>query len=637
MVSRTWKAPRVGLLAIGAVVLALGACGGSKGPSASGAGAAGGSSSGGPPGELSVWTQGASRKIQPTTAPGAGTSIDVASCRKAYASWQLVVRGKGGTLSQVKVAAHADLSDGNGHTLAKDNVTFFREHYVDLTGLMSNTGTQPVPASSPTADGNIPDALIPLVDPYTGNDAGQPFDVGADVNQPVFVDVYVPAGTTAGTYTGSIDVTHVTASGGATASVPISVVVWNVDLPDMGSVRTHFKMSINALPEYHAGISQCSGGSCYLAVNPTSRALIKRYEELAHSHRIDTGQQLIDAPVNGCTAPSASDWAAYDAAMGPYMSGTYFSDGIPSTHLDAPFIPGQNYGVDGSCGPAARKPDQSAYAALAQAWATHLKAQGWFARSIAYAYDEPPASAFADIAQASAWLQQGDPGWKANVLDTTSPNAMSASVLNPAIGIYTVALPWYGDWAGNAPYYGRAEWPGLFQQGIQLWFYSANAVLAPYPTMSTQTLDGLEPLIQLWGSWYEGATGFLYWDIAAWDDKDPWGVENKWYLPGDGVLLYPGNHDGTLAPAGSPSDVSIDGPIPSYRLKMLRQGLQDWALFDAAAQSGLGAMVKQQVATVYTQLGGCKTCTLPSSGFYWKTDQAAIDAARAAVAMALAP
>jgi hypothetical protein len=601
-------------------VVALAACGGKGTTTNTGTGA------------LSVWTQGVARKIQPTTAPGSGAAVSVATCRKAWASWQLVVRGKGHAINGVTVGVDADLSDGDGHTLAKSNVTFFREHFIDLAGIMSNTGNMPVPASSPTSDTSIPDPLIPLVDPYTGANAGQPFDVPSDRNQPVFIDVFVPAGTTAGTYTGSI---HVSDAGGDTADIPLSVTVWDLDLPDMGSVKTHFKMSINSLYEYHKGVAKCSGGNCYLDVNQASLALVRRYEDLAHEHRIDTGQQLVQAPGVGCTVPTATEWKAYDIGMTPYLDGSHFSDGVPSGHFDVPFRPGQNYGVDGTCGPGSPTANQAAYSALAQAWAAHLRSKGWFEKAIAYAYDEPPMGALPNIAMGSAWLQKGDPGWKARVMDTLAPNASNASQLSSAIGIYTVSLPLYGSWSGVYDNYGRAEWPSLFAQGTELWLYTANAVLPPYPTISTDTLDGFEPLIQLWGAWFEKATGFLYWDTTSWDDKDPWGPTNKWYLPGDGVMIYPGNHDGTLSPVGSPADVAIDGPVASYRLKVLRQGLQDWALFRLADEKGLTSVVQQQVSTVYTQLGGCTTCPLPASGFNWKTDDAAMAAAREAVVQAI--
>jgi hypothetical protein len=586
----------------------------------------GGGTDSGPPGTIAVWTQGVGQKVQPTTAPGAGTSIAVASCRKAYASWQLVVTGQGGGLQQVSAAVTDDLSDGMGHTLSKSNVTLFREYFIDFSGVSANTGNVPAPAKSATQDGKVPDPLIPLVDPYTGMNAGQPFDVVAGTNQPLFVDVYVPAGTVAGTYTGHI---HVSAGSGGATDVPLAVTVWNLDLPDMRSVTTHFKMSINSLYYYHAGLSKCSGGSCYLDVNPQSLAVVKRYEELAHAHRIDTAQQLIQAPVSGCSVPT--DWSAYDAGMGPYFDGSYFSDGVPSSRFDPPFSPGETYGLD-AC-------NQAQYAALSTAWATHLKSKGWFQKAIVYALDEPATSDFPKIAQGSAWLQQGDASWKAHVMDTTSPDPTNAPTLNPALGIYTVNLPWYDDWNAHGPYYGRQQWPGLFTQGIQLWFYESNSVLPPYPTFASNTLDGLEPVIAMWGSWYENATGFLYWDIAAWDDSNPWGPETKWGLTGDGVLIYPGNHAGTTSPMGSPTDVAIDGPIPSYRLKMIRNGLQDWALFVLAGQKGLTATVQQKVATVYGQFGGCSYsgCPAPVSGFYWKSDEAAMAQIRQAVVQAIGP
>ena len=493
--------------------LALAGChhaGGTAGTS--GTAGAGGSAQLGPPGALSVWTTGVGRKVQPTTAPGSSTTVSVETCSDATASFQVVVRGKGGSLTQVQVALEGDLTDGNGHTLGKGGISFYRAFFIDMTGIVANSGTKPVPASSPTGDGRIPDPLIPLVDPYTGAPAGEPFDVVEETNQPIFVDFHVPKGTPAGTYTGTI---RVDAAGGQSAEVPLSIVVWGLDLPDMSAVTTHFKMSINDLYDYHANIESCVNGGCYLSTSPHSLAIVKRYEELAHDHRIDTAQQLVFLPgTGGCDLPAASDWAAYDAAMGPYMDGSYWSDGVPSTRLGTIFSPGQSYGPDGSC-------TEQQYVALAGAWAAHLQGKGWFDKAIVDAYDEPPPGAYAGIALGSSWLQASDPGWRARVMDTHSPDAASAAVLDPALGVYAVNTFQYDDWAGAGTFYGRKDWPTLFALGIQLWIYESNAVLPPYATFATNTLDGLEPVILMWGSWYEKATGFLYWDIASWAPSDP--------------------------------------------------------------------------------------------------------------------
>ena len=621
-----------GSLALAMPVVLLTGCG----TSSTNASADAGGDAGGPPdvgtdapstGALTVWTQGAGKKVQPSAAvpasASAATSVSLETYRDATIAAQVVVRAKGGDLRGVKVSA-GDLSDGAGHALKAAELTLFREAFIDFTGVSAHGGNVPVPANSPSADGKLPDALVPLIDPYGGADAGQPFDVLPDTNQPLFLDVHVPKGTPAGTYTGAL---HVTAMGGLALDVPVSVSVLGLDLPDMRAVTTHFKLSENDLIQYHHGISACSGSDCWLDWNPQSRAVVKRYEELAHAHRIDVGQSFVTEPVDACKVPT--DWSTYDAALAPYLDGSYFKDGVPSTRLTVPFSPGAGYGLD-TC-------SQAEYTAIAKAWAVHLKAKGWFDRAVVYAADEPDTATLPKIALNSAWLQAGDPDWLAHVMDTTAPTPANVSTLNPALGIDCVALAWYDDWNDHGAIYGRKDWPSLFSQGKKLWFYESNAQDAPYVTFASNTLDGLEPTIMMWGSWYERATGFLYWDVAAWDTKDPWGPAIAFDKTGDGVLLYPGNHDGLLAGKGSPAGVAIDGPIPSYRLKMVRQGLQDWALFSLAESKGLGTTVRAEVAKIYSQLGGCTYagCPQPAGGFFWKSDEAAMATIRKTVVQAI--
>jgi hypothetical protein len=128
------------------------------------------------------------------------------------------------------------------------------------------------------------------------------------------------------------------------------------------------------------------------------------------------------------------------------------------------------------------------------------------------------------------------------------------------------------------------------------------------------------------------------WDTIYWTLNDPWGPNIQFAKTGDGVLIYPGNHDGLDAPNGSPPNVAIDGPIPSYRLKMIRAGLQDWALFDLAEQYGLKAYARAQIEQAYSQLGGCSWagCPPPVNGsWYWKWDDATLASARHNIAQAI--
>ncbi|MBI4514818.1 MAG: DUF4091 domain-containing protein [Deltaproteobacteria bacterium] len=574
---------------------------------------------------MTVWTQSVANKVQPTTAPAGGTSIALEGARGSYEAYQIVVRADGGTVAGVDFAA-TDLSDGSGHIIAASSITFFREAFIDFTGVGDDGGTLPVPDNSPTGDGRIPDPLIPLRDPYSGSPAGAPFAVAAGLNQPVWMDLFIPADTPAGTYSGSVTVT---ATGQTPVPVTVAVTVWDFVLPDMRAVSTYFQMSGDAVSNFHSGTYQCSGSSCWLDWNARARTIVKRYEELAHAHRVDTGAHFVPDPGNGC-APS-SDWSAYDAALQPYLDGTYWSDGVPSSRLEPPFSPGVTWGYEAAC-------TQSQYTALAAAWAAHLKSRGWFDRAVVFALDEPDPSSYPAIARHSRWMQDGDPDWKARIMDTTAPTTDNVATLNPALGIFAVCLKCYDKWYDETwEVYGRAEWPGQFAQAIKLWFYESNAQGAPYPTYATNTLLGMEPRMMHWGTWYEGASGFLMWSVNAWDNDDAWGPNTSYGKTGDGVLLYPGHHDGVLAPEGSPAGVEIDGPIPSYRLKMIRAGLQDWALFELADQKGLSGYARAQVAQAYSQLGGCGWigCAPLNGSFYWQSNDALMMQIRRDVARAI--
>ena len=74
----------------------------------------------------------------------------------------------------------------------------------------------------------------------------------------------------------------------------------------------------------------------------------------------------------------------------------------------------------------------------------------------------------------------------------------------------------------------------------------------------------------------------------------------------------------------------MDGPIPSYRLKLVRWGLQDSALFRLAEQHDLGVFAREQVSAVYHWYEGCEWqgCAVPDDDFFWRTDEEAMQAAR---------
>ena len=92
--------------------------------------------------------------------------------------------------------------------------------------------------------------------------------------------------------------------------------------------------------------------------------------------------------------------------------------------------------------------------------------------------------------------------------------------------------------------------------------------------------------------------GHLYWDLMF---KPEWTLVPR-FPPGDGQLIYPGD----LTLAGAPSWAlvkDLKGPVVSRRLKMLRQGLQEWELLKLAETKAGRATVQRIVDGVYTCMG----------------------------------
>jgi hypothetical protein len=169
----------------------------------------------------------------------------VAGARGEYVDAQLIVTAPSNTaLTGVNVTV-TDLVGPGGAVIARSNYQLYREHYVTF-----NTGSLDFgrfASNRPLPPGTYPDPLIPFNDPETGaplSGSGAslqavPFDVAAGHNQPIWIDLFIPRETTVsipGVYSGSITVT----SSHGDITVPVSLTVWNFELPLVPSEKTLF-------------------------------------------------------------------------------------------------------------------------------------------------------------------------------------------------------------------------------------------------------------------------------------------------------------------------------------------------------------------------------------------------------------
>ena len=172
-------------------------------------------------------------RVGKTDAAGPTTSISLSGARGETVDAQVVVQAPSGGLSNVNVSASA-LAGPGGATIPASDITLYREYYINVTGTANYGGG----SNPPLGSGTYPEPLIPFNDPETGSSLCSSAatlkacnaSVSAGQNQPYWIDISVPRGATnspPGTYTGTISITS--AQGNAT--IPVTLTVWNFELP----------------------------------------------------------------------------------------------------------------------------------------------------------------------------------------------------------------------------------------------------------------------------------------------------------------------------------------------------------------------------------------------------------------------
>lgn len=171
-------------------------------------------------------------RLGPVGVPPGSTSITQILGRGETGSSQINVAATGGSVTITGLST-TGLSGPSGHTIPSSAFTFSREFYTTVTGTANYGGG----SNPPLGSGTYPEALIPFNDPETGVALGTgnsinaaSFVLSAGQNQPYWIDVSVPRGTSntpPGTYTGII----VVATSAGTVNVPMTLNIQNLELP----------------------------------------------------------------------------------------------------------------------------------------------------------------------------------------------------------------------------------------------------------------------------------------------------------------------------------------------------------------------------------------------------------------------
>lgn len=279
--------------------------------------------------------------------------ITVAGAGRETVSFQVfITTGVGATAALDNVSVAVTPLHGPGtitsDNMGSSNVTRYLEGYVPYSNPPSKHNWTGLAGS-----GYMPDPLIPFYDPY---DAGNPavanrFKVQAGTTQGVWVDISIPANQPAGKYTGTVTVSG---KGMASESIPLSLTVWNGNLPRFDSPNRP-DMLKTFMPMYSSRFDPGEGMKCYISNDspcPLEAALVQKYQVMGHAYFADTqmvraraqrgegfGPKITGAyptapntatsfTVSGPGSQSTIDWTNYDAYVGPALTpGGLFADG----------------------------------------------------------------------------------------------------------------------------------------------------------------------------------------------------------------------------------------------------------------------------------------------------------------------
>ncbi len=414
-------------------------------------------------------------------------------------------------VTDVKVTV-SDLTSESG---AKLDYTLYRQHYIYLA-----------PQRFPAEEGSYPDALVPMFDGSDGKPANDVCDIDAGENQGYWITVDSATDQEAGVYTGTVTVSY---NEGEDITIPVSVEVWDFDIPVKSTMATMFLADWDN--DYYAdqGIS-----------NQEMNLMIW---EFFLDYRISSGYAGF-IPYNSY----GSDIENYVNALKEFVD----------THpeVTALRIPLHGYNASGF------DVDEMVNNVNNINMYNALKNAGLLDMCYYYVIDEP-----ADT-DANLELIQ-DLG--------TAISQFAPEIKNIVTTEREKYAGYISCWCPN--------WELIDEEGIrnyqaagdEVWWYGCALPSAPYPTYHTND-NLLSPRVVHWMQKDAGAEGELYWATTLFSyyqgggnyvSRNPWAsAETSEGLAGDGYLCFPGKEGDGI--------VDRNMLVPTIRLEAIRDGLEDY-------------------------------------------------------------
>jgi len=407
-----------------------------------------------------------------------------------------------------------DLVGPAGAKIGKKAFKLFRVHYVNCKG-----------------QGMLPDSMVPWRDPWSrkriGGKFGAPFEVQAGTNALVWVDLHVPEDAKPGDYRGNVDVT---VAGKPARTIPVRLTVWPVTLPKTTTLLTYFNLSKDT-PRRHA-------------------------LHILHRHRIDVWSVAYRGhKLNWVNGKPVVQWSAeYDGVLDDYFSGRLFDDGVPGK--TALFFC-QSWEIYRTL---SGKSDENRIAILKQ-YEAHYKDKPYVDKLAWFFIDEPKPKTIAKCVRVGQQIKKYSPSIR-NLLTTKYHKELEGLV-----DIWDPIMPMeIGNWNAPSPDVYRAE---KKKGRTNISCVTCNSSGSTTPNLYI-THRGMQHRIWPWVTYCLDLDGIEWWECSAAPSVL---TPKKWAttLWGAGSFFY----------RGLKEELGIyeqEIALPSIRLKMLRDGIEDHEL-----------------------------------------------------------
>jgi Carbohydrate family 9 binding domain-like/Domain of unknown function (DUF4091) len=487
-------------------------------------------------------------------APLATRAVGIAAARNEFEAFQILVTGPATGVTATATA----LSRGASSI---GPVRLYREELIRIVNVSAS--------DSIVAAGEwLPDALVPDVDELYGErrNAFAGLDVAAGETRAIWGEVRVPEGAAPGSYTGSVTVQF---AEGAVV-VPVTLTVYDFTLPVKPSLKSAFGLSYPTLPAGHA-LSTAS------TAFPALRA---KYDALALDHRVSLSQH----------DDGDSSIAHFDASYGPSLAGT------APTQTPGASLTNLQY-TGGGLTDAARL----------KSWYDHLAAQGRASRLFQYTCDEPPMTcAWTDIPARLRAAKAANPSFRTLLTSTLAEirdaEAQWGISIVPDLEIVSPVINQLYDRPGMryaGPQSSRYASFVAARPTRELWAYQScmshgcggpSSYYTGWPSYAIDASPVRNRAMQ-WLLFLYGVTGELYFETTMAYGHDPWVNQWDFHGNGDGTLFYPG----TPARIGGTTHV----PIASMRLKLIREGMEDYEYLKLLSDLGDRAMAEREATALF--------------------------------------